>query len=96
MPTYKEYLAQIAKLQSLAELARLDEIEDARQQIKALMTQAGLSPEDFSKTPKKATVRGNAVRIAAKYKDPTTGKTWTGRGRTPRWLDGKKKDDFLI
>ena len=41
--------------------------------------------------------------VAVKYRDPSNpGNTWTGRGRTPRWMvaamkGGKaKKADFLI
>jgi DNA-binding protein H-NS len=38
--------------------------------------------------------------VAAKYRSPT-GDEWSGRGRTPRWLqmaeaEGKNRDDFLI
>jgi DNA-binding protein H-NS len=32
----------------------------------------------------------------AKYRDPVTGATWSGRGRAPRWIAGKDRDDFLI
>jgi DNA-binding protein H-NS len=34
--------------------------------------------------------------VAPKYRDPATGKTWTGRGRAPTWLEGKDKVKFLI
>jgi DNA-binding protein H-NS len=34
--------------------------------------------------------------VAAKYRNPETGETWTGRGRAPRWMDGRSKDEFLI
>lgn len=38
---------------------------------------------------------------AAKYRNPETGQTWSGRGRTPTWLvnaerAGKSREDFLI
>ncbi|TCK36700.1 DNA-binding protein H-NS [Paraburkholderia sp. BL8N3] len=32
----------------------------------------------------------------AKYKNPTTGATWSGFGRPPAWIDGKKREKFLI
>jgi DNA-binding protein H-NS len=40
-------------------------------------------------------------KVAPKYRDPSTGETWAGRGARPRWLAarlkaGKKLDDFLI
>ena len=34
--------------------------------------------------------------VALKYKDPMTGATWTGRGKTPKWLDGKDRTQFAI
>ncbi|MGN5476311.1 H-NS histone family protein [Cupriavidus basilensis] len=39
-------------------------------------------------------VRHHSDRLVAgqpaKYMDPVTGKTWTGRGRRPRWLEGRE------
>jgi DNA-binding protein H-NS len=32
----------------------------------------------------------------AKYRDPASGATWSGRGRAPHWIAGKDRDDFLI
>lgn len=37
---------------------------------------------------KKAAVQGNARKIEAKYKDPNSDKTWSGRGRRPAWFVG--------
>ncbi|MDB5868650.1 MAG: histone family protein nucleoid-structuring protein [Polaromonas sp.] len=39
--------------------------------------------------------------VAPKYQDPTSGKTWTGRGKSPAWLSaelaaGRDKQEFLI
>jgi DNA-binding protein H-NS len=39
--------------------------------------------------------------VAPKYQDPISGKTWTGRGKTPAWLAayltaGQAKQDYLI
>lgn len=31
-----------------------------------------------------------------KYRDPQTGKTWSGRGRIPKWIEGKDRENFLI
>ena len=35
-------------------------------------------------------------KAKAKYRDPATGKTWTGRGRNPTWFDSNRESDFLI
>lgn len=31
-----------------------------------------------------------------KYQDPTTGKTWSGKGKRPGWFDPDRADYFLI
>ena len=95
MPTYAEYVAQIAKLQSLAEAARKNEINDAIQKIKELMQLHGVTVADLSsaRTAKVTKAKGT---VAAQFKNPETGETWTGRGRAPRWLDDKDKEQFRI
>ena len=95
MTSYAEYVEQIAKLQSLAEAARKDEISGAIQKIKDLMQQHGLTVEALSSgtRAKPAKVKGT---VAPQFKNPESGETWTGRGRAPRWLDGKDKEEFRI
>jgi DNA-binding protein H-NS len=39
--------------------------------------------------------------VAPKYRDPYSGKLWSGRGKLPRWMSaliaqGAKKEDFRI
>jgi len=36
------------------------------------------------------------VKSKDKYRDPNTGKTWTGRGRNPTWFDSSRESEFLI
>lgn len=31
-----------------------------------------------------------------KYRDPATGATWTGRGKPPRWIEGKDRKALEI
>jgi DNA-binding protein H-NS len=43
----------------------------------------------------------SASPAAAKYRDPETGETWSGRGRVPRWLKaaerrGRKREEFAV
>jgi DNA-binding protein H-NS len=40
--------------------------------------------------------RGNGDKVAAKFRDPETGKTWSGRGREPTWIKGKDREEFKI
>ncbi|GJJ02784.1 DNA-binding protein [Duganella rhizosphaerae] len=94
MSTYQEYAAKIAELQQLAEAARKNEIADAKAQIAAIMKDYGLTVADLGGVKTKAAKTRNPV--AAKYRDSATGETWTGRGRSPKWLEGKDKDQYLI
>jgi DNA-binding protein H-NS len=96
MPTYQEYQDQIAKLQSLAEQARQDEIAEARRQVRELMQKHNLNVADLTIESKKTKPGPRKGTAKAKYRDPETGATWSGRGRAPRWLNGRVKDDFLI
>jgi DNA-binding protein H-NS len=95
MTTYAEYVEQIAKLQSLAEAARQAEINDAIKKIKELMQLHGVSIEDLTSARGAKALKAKSS-VAAQFKNPETGETWTGRGRAPRWLDGKDKEQFRI
>lgn len=66
------------------------------------MQEYEITPEEitqaFERRAKRATTASTAP---ARYKNPETGDTWTGRGRPPRWIieaesQGKNRDAFLI
>lgn len=98
--TYQEILEEIEALQEKAEAIRQAEIaaviEDVRAKIKAYNLTArdlGLSASDAGRIQRAA--------VIAKYRDPVSGKTWTGRGVHPNWLkeyvaQGRTKDEFLV
>jgi len=95
MATYKQLTAQLEKLQSEVAAAREKEVADAIAEIKAKIAEYGLTAEELGFR----TVRPKAAKKAAlpaKYRNPKTGETWSGRGRTPAWLAGKNKERFLI
>jgi DNA-binding protein H-NS len=91
MTTYQEYQAKIAELQNLAETARRDELNSAKEKIAAIMREHGLTLADLAGTAKPAKVSKPRAPVPMKYRD-----TVTGRGRAPKWLEGKNKEDFLI
>jgi len=67
-------------------------------EIKARMAEYGITIDDL-KTTSKAGTKGKAVK--AKYRNPETGATWSGRGKPPKWIkeaeaEGKSRDAFLI
>lgn len=94
MATYKELLAQKAKLEEQLEGARVKELEAVIQQVRQIVEEYDLTAEDIGLSSK----RGRATKkktAAPKYQDPKTGATWSGRGRAPAWI-GKNRDKFLI
>lgn len=100
MATYKELLAQQEALNRQIEEARVNEVSSAIEQVRKLVADYGLTTKDVfpssqkERTATKSTRKGSTV--AAKYRDPISGSTWSGRGLAPKWLQGKNKEDFLI
>ncbi|MGU7811612.1 H-NS histone family protein [Burkholderia sp. AW49-1] len=95
MATYHELKAQADALLAQAEEARQAELETVLEQIRACVQEYGLSPEQIFGRKR---ARNGAGRQPAtpKYQDPKTGKTWSGLGREPSWIKGKKRERFLI
>lgn len=95
MASYQELKAKIAELERQAEELRRSEREGAVKQIRDLMRDYGLSAQDLESDAKKTSSKERSP-VAAKYRDPVSGATWSGRGRAPLWLNGRSKDNFLI
>jgi len=97
-----ELLAKKAELeQQIIEIQR-EERASAIAQVKALMAQHGLTLADLSTRNTPATPKGRSGgKVPAKYRDPATGQTWSGRGLHPKWLkqalaNGAKLTDYLV
>lgn len=100
MPSYQEILSQIEDLKRKAEDARKQEMAGAIAEIKRLMAQFGVSADDLGFSSRGGKAKTRSVG-AAKYRDPASGKTWSGRGRRPRWVvelevQGKSLDAFKV
>lgn len=92
--SYEDYLKEIAELQKQAEEARRAELAGAIAQIKSLMKQYNLTLKDLKL--KDGKVPGSqGTTVAAKYRDPVSGETWTGRGRSPIWAAKAKAESKL-
>lgn len=94
MKSYKELQAEIKALQAQAEKARQTELASTIAEIKAKIQEYGITEEDLFSSEKKA--RKTTATVKPKYRNPETGDTWTGRGKPPKWIEGKNKADFLI
>ena len=104
MSSLSELLAQKAELDKQIEQLKTGARSDAIAQIKALMTDHGLSTADLAeKSPgrKSQSPSNKGATVAAKYRNEATGDTWGGRGLQPRWLKaeieaGRKIEDFAV
>jgi len=102
MATLNELLAQKASLEKQIIDAQREEKSGAIAQIKTLMAQYGLTPADLGSRAAVAPKRsGGTGKVAAKYRNPATGDTWSGRGLQPKWLKaalagGSKLSDFAL
>ncbi|WP_240320292.1 MULTISPECIES: H-NS family nucleoid-associated regulatory protein [Achromobacter] len=104
--------AQIKSLQQEQErlMATLRRTEEVRKII-VLMRDTAITPQEVAeafgarrsakpkaRNPNKGRARGP---VAAKYRHPTTGEIWSGRGRTPRWLvaeegAGRSREEYRL
>ena len=96
MSSYKELLKQREEIEKKIQEARQRELMEAVAKVRALIAEYELTAEDvFSRTK---SPRANAAggKVAAKYKNPVTGETWTGRGKAPKWIQDQARSKFEI
>jgi DNA-binding protein H-NS len=111
--TYAAVLAEIQQLQQRAAELRKSELPGVIKRIREAVTTYELTAADLglgtggsaaAPAAPAAAPRGRATSAkgglqtgVAKYRDPKTGKTWTGRGKPPLWIVGAKdRTPFLI
>ncbi|MBU9526157.1 H-NS family nucleoid-associated regulatory protein [Burkholderia multivorans] len=95
-----ELLEKQAALAAQIEAAREAEREDGLAKVVELADQLG---ERFAADVVKTlttrfhltTKKGSKAPTNAKYRDPASGKTWSGKGRKPSWMIGHD-DEYLI
>lgn len=91
MTEYQTLLARKAELEAQIAQAQAEAKAKAVTEARALIQEHGLTAADvFPHGKPKGSVG------TPKYRDPATGATWTGRGKQPRWIEGKDRVPFLI
>jgi DNA-binding protein H-NS len=94
--------ARITALQKQLAAAENNKAPAVRQ-VKALMKKLGVSMADVADPSAEKRVKGikkPAQKVAVKYRNEN-GNTWTGRGKTPRWMvdaekAGNNREKYLI
>ena len=94
MTTYQELLKQREALDAQIAEVRKGELANAVSQARQLVQEFGLTAQDIFGGTRQSKVKGTTV--PAKYRDPSTGATWSGRGKPPLWIAGKDRAQFAI
>ncbi|XVJ69121.1 MAG: H-NS histone family protein [Rhizobacter sp.] len=102
MSSLQQLLDQKAALEKQIEATRKEARADAIARVKALMSEFGLTAADLG--GRSGVKTGSATKggkVAAKFHNPATGDSWSGRGLQPKWLKaalatGKKLQDFAV
>lgn len=101
--TYAELKAQAAAILKRAEEVRKRELAEIIAEMNARIAEYEITPEQLtfgSGSHKKKSGTGSKPG-APRYRDPESGKTWTGKGAKPQWYkdaiaSGVKEEDLLI
>lgn len=91
----EELQRQQKEIQEQIDRIKKEERATVIRSLQETMAKYDIRPEDLR-------IRRRAGRkMEPKYQDPVSGKTWSGQGRKPGWLEeglnqGKSIEDFLI
>jgi len=101
MSKLTELLAQKAEIDRQISQFQNEERAAAVVKVKTLMAEYGLSLADLGTRSASLPRSTTAKKVAAKYRDTTTGESWSGRGLKPKWLKaavdmGRSIDEFKV
>jgi DNA-binding protein H-NS len=87
---YEELRAKAAEILAQAEQVKADEKAQAMEACRAMIQSYGITAKDLGldKTVKVKSGPKPGQKVVPKYRDPLSGATWSGRGKTPKWING--------
>ncbi len=93
MRAFREFQAELEKLHQQSEKSRRVDKASAIERIRFLVAEYGMLPDELAPAWEDATP---APAATARYRDPETGATWTGRGRAPKWMSGEDRSRYEV
>ena len=103
MTSLQELLQQAAAIDKQIAQVKNSARAGAIEKVRALMAEYSLTAADitFSTAKSKKAATQPRQKVAAKFRDDSSGATWSGRGLKPRWLSeaiakGKRLEDFAV
>ena len=92
MSTLNDLLQQRQNIELEIQCLRSEQKAEAVAQCKQIIMTHGITEQDlFGNKSKK--ILGV---VAPKYRNPETGETWTGRGKAPKWIADKEREQYRI
>ncbi|MBN3749932.1 H-NS histone family protein [Burkholderia sp. Se-20373] len=93
--TYAQLVVELAELDEEIERARARERVDAIAEVHSLMDTYAIKHRDL--VGRNGSRGAYVVQVLpARYRDPVSGKEWSGRGNAPLWIRGKDRRQFVI
>jgi len=95
---YDELRAKAAEILAQAEAVKTEEKQQAAEACRAMIATYGITARDLGldKTVKAKTGPKPGNKVSPKYRDPLSGATWSGRGKTPKWINGADRSQYAI
>jgi DNA-binding protein H-NS len=95
---YEELQAKAAEILAQAEVVKQEEKRQAIDACKTMIASYGVTAKDLGldKTVKVKSGPKVGQKVVPKYRDPASGATWSGRGKTPRWINGADRSQYAI
>lgn len=97
---YKDIPKAIKILERVGKAKENQERRKAQEELRKTAREHGFDLEELvaGATPRRG---GGGGKVPPKYRDPDSGKTWTGRGRKPKWVEeklaeGRDMEEFRI
>lgn len=85
--------AQIQALRAETRSSALVEIKEKIAAFELTAAELGFGGQAHARKQAMNKQRG---AVAPKYRDPESGKTWSGRGKPPLWIAGQEREGFAI
>ena len=86
-PSYHQVRERIQLLEREAKLLRQVELRKVLAELRQKIAEYGITQEELF---------GNDLSKSIRFRDPATGRTWTGLGRPPNWIRGKDREPFRV
>ena len=95
---YVELRAKAAEILAQAEQVKAEERQKTIDTVRVMISTYGITAKDLGldKSPKAKSGPKPGNKIAPKYREPLTGATWSGRGKTPKWINGADRSQYAI